>query len=53
MSTGSSFAEEEREGQVILEMTWPVREEAAFRRVSVPAEYSTIAQGIVLAPTGL
>jgi hypothetical protein len=29
-------------GMAILETTWPVEEEAAFRRPSVPAEYRTV-----------
>jgi hypothetical protein len=42
MRVGGSISELDAQGSRILDRTWPVVEEAAFRRPSVPAEYRTL-----------
>lgn len=42
MRVGGSTSELEAKGIRILDCTWPVVEDAALRRPSVPAEYRTL-----------
>ena len=44
MRVGGSTSEFEAKGMKILDCTWPVAEEAALRRPSVPAEYRTLSR---------